>query len=160
LQIGGTKGTGGIVFATSPSGTPQLQVSHTASAVNYVQVTGAATGGRPVISTQGSDANINFTLQSKGSFGFTFQNSAGGSIATWTNAGVSSQNYFNFSSNSSGNAPTISSSGADTNIDLALTPKGTGNVRFGTYTGTALSIAGYIEIKDSGGTVRKLAVVA
>jgi hypothetical protein len=59
-----------------------------------------------------------------------------------------------------GASPVLSTNGSDTNIDLALTPKGTGNVRFGTYTGTALSIAGYIEIKDSGGTVRKLAVVA
>jgi hypothetical protein len=51
--------------------------------------------------------------------------------------------------------------GSDTNIDLALTPKGTGNVRFGTYTASmALTIQGYVEIKDAGGTIRKLAVIA
>jgi hypothetical protein len=50
--------------------------------------------------------------------------------------------------------------GSDTDIDLLLTPKNAGKVSFGTYTGTILVIAGYIEIKDSGGTVRKLAVVA
>jgi hypothetical protein len=33
-------------------------------------------------------------------------------------------------------------------------------MRFGTYTGTISAITGYIEIKDSGGTVRRLAVVA
>jgi hypothetical protein len=55
----------------------------------------------------------------------------------------------------------MSATGSDTNIDLALTPKGTGNVRFGTYTASmALTVQGYIEIKDSGGTVRKLAVIA
>lgn len=32
--------------------------------------------------------------------------------------------------------------------------------KFGTHTGTALTITGYIEIKDSGGTIRKLAVVS
>lgn len=46
-------------------------------------------------------------------------------------------------------------------IDIELTPKGTGRVKFGTLTtlGTE-TVTGYIEIKDSGGTVRKLAVVS
>ena len=60
-----------------------------------------------------------------------------------------------------GNAPSIAVGGSDTNIDLALTPKGTGNVRFGTLTANAdAPITGYILIKDSGGTTRKLAVIA
>lgn len=95
------RGTGNHNFTTGTSAsTVQMRVAHTASAVNYVQVTGAATGGRPTISAQGSD----------------------------------------------------------TNIDLTLTPKGTGNVRFGTYTASVLAPTGYVEIKDSGGTVRRLLV--
>ena len=44
--------------------------------------------------------------------------------------------------------------------DIRLTPKGTGNVRYGTHTATAdVAISGYIEIKDSSGTIRKLAVI-
>ena len=46
------------------------------------------------------------------------------------------------------------------NYDLQLTPGGTGNVRFGTYVGSAQTITGYITIKDQNGTHRKLAVVA
>jgi hypothetical protein len=69
-------------------------------------------------------------------------------------------NYLQVTGGASGNSPVISAQGSGTNLDITLTPKGTGNVSFGTYTGTILSIAGYIEIKDSGGTVRKLAVVA
>jgi hypothetical protein len=49
----------------------------------------------------------------------------------------------------------------DANIDITFTPKGTGNVRFGTH--AALSgetVTGYITIKDSSGTLRKLAVVS
>jgi hypothetical protein len=57
-----------------------------------------------------------------------------------------------------GGRPTISAAGSDADIDLALTPKGTGTVRFGTYTGTILTPTGYIEVKDSGGTVRRLLV--
>jgi len=102
-----SKGTSPVIFGTNTSNnatsTEQLRVAHTASAVNYVQATGAATGSGPTISAQGSD----------------------------------------------------------TNIDLFLTSKGTGNVRFGTYTANmALTIQGYVEIKDSGGTVRRLAVIA
>ena len=46
------------------------------------------------------------------------------------------------------------------NYDLQLTPGGSGNVRFGTYVGSAQTITGYITIKDQNGTHRKLAVVA
>ncbi|WP_238860360.1 NosD domain-containing protein [Clostridium sp. YIM B02569] len=59
-----------------------------------------------------------------------------------------------------GSAPIISSSGTDTNIDLSLSPKGTGNLKFGTYTATPGTITGYIAIKDSTGTIRKLAVIS
>lgn len=41
-----------------------------------------------------------------------------------------------------------------------LTPKGSGNVRFGALTTNAdAPVTGYITIKDAGGTVRKLAVI-
>jgi hypothetical protein len=46
-------------------------------------------------------------------------------------------------------------------MDLALTPAGAGNVRYGTHSAIgAETITGFIEIKDAGGTVRKLAVVS
>jgi hypothetical protein len=62
-----TKGSGAHQFATGNTTTNiQLQVSPTASVVNYVQVTGAATGNSPTISAQGSDANIDLTLTPKG----------------------------------------------------------------------------------------------
>jgi len=45
-------------------------------------------------------------------------------------------------------------------LDIALTPAGTGNVKFGTYGAEVAAVAGYITIKDAGGTPRKLAVIA
>ena len=77
-----------------------FRASHTASAVNFLQVQGAATGGNPVISAQGSD----------------------------------------------------------TNIDLLLGGKGTGVVKFGTYTAGVVAQAGYITIKDAAGNTRRLLV--
>jgi hypothetical protein len=129
--------------------------------VNYVQVTGGATTGFPVISAQGSDSNIALRFYAKGALGLSF----------WTNGGSSRQfqvehtagtivNYTSATGSATGAAPSFSVAGSDTNIDLALTPKGTGLVRFGTYTNTVSTIAGYIEIRDAGGTIRRLAVVS
>jgi hypothetical protein len=55
----------------------------------------------------------------------------------------------------------LAASGTDTNIDVAIEPKGTGVPRFGAWTTNAdAPITGYITIKDSGGTTRKLAVIS
>jgi len=156
-----TRGIGSIFFSTNNSATNlQFQIAHTASAVNYVQVTGAATGGAPTIRAQGSDANIPMLLQTKGVGVFRFRNGSNQTAFTGF-APNGAANFIGIQSVVSGSAPILGSEGSDTNIDLALTPKGTGNVRFGTYTANmALVVQGYIEIKDSGGTVRKLAVIA
>jgi hypothetical protein len=70
-------------------------------------------------------------------------------------------NYVHIQGSSSGNAVNIASSGTNTNIDISFTPKGSsGLVQFGTYTASStLTIVGYVEIKDSSGTIRRLAVV-
>jgi hypothetical protein len=141
----------------SSSGVVQQAVSHTASAVNYVQVTGAATTGRPVISVAGSDTNIGVSYTAKGTGIHAFNNGTGTQLVLQTGA-TSSVNRLEITPTVTGSAPILSAGGSDTNIDLALTPKGTGNVRFGTYTGTILTPTGFITIKDSGGTSRRLLV--
>lgn len=73
---------------------------------------------------------------------------------------ASRANWLNVSGAVTGSAPQIESQGGDTDVDLRLTAKGTGKVRFGTHAATAdAAITGYIEIKDAGGTTRKLAVI-
>ena len=155
-------GTNSVNFATNgSSGNIQAAVSHTASAVNYVQVTGAATTSLPIISAQGSDTNIGVWLTTKGTGSIRFGSNSTANLqfrVIGTNAAV---NNLAVTGTTAGVAPSLSAEGSDTNIDLTLTPKGTGNVRFGTYTANmALTIQGYVEIKDSGGTVRRLAVIA
>jgi hypothetical protein len=154
------KGTENFVFATSAGTAAQFLIAHTASAVNYLQVTGGVTGGNPVLSVQGSDTNVNMEIRSKGT----------GVLGLYTNTSnlqflvshiASSVNYLQAAGGATGVAATLSAQGSDTNIDLALAPKGTGNVRFGTLTANAdAPVTGYILIKDSGGTTRKLAVIA
>ena len=66
----GAKGSGAVRFATAATSgtayTEQARVSHTASAVNYVNLTGAATGNGPVLSPAGSDTNISLNITPKG----------------------------------------------------------------------------------------------
>jgi hypothetical protein len=156
-----TRGTGGFTFSTNSSaGTQQFGITHTASAVNYVQVTGAATGNNPVLSSQGSDTNIGMRFYSKGAVGLSFWTSGGSSRQFQVEHTVGSVVNYAFATGSvAGAAPIFGVAGSDTNIDLTLTPKGTGVVQFGTYTATVTAVAGYIQIRDAGGTLRKLAVL-
>jgi hypothetical protein len=153
-------GSQAVRFYTDAFTNLQLNVSRTASAVNYVQVTGAATTLFPNISAQGSDSNIGLTFASKGSQAIRFNTNTSDQQFRITHTG-SAVNYIQVTGNIAGSSPRVLAEGSDTNIDLALTPKGTGKVRFGTFTADmTLIVQGYIEIKDSGGTVRKLAVIA
>jgi hypothetical protein len=191
------KGTGSIGFYTNLANTLQMQITPTASAVNYVQVTGAATGSRPVISTQGSDTNIDLALTPKGTGGivgnvnsgtftinrdsannaikFTAPNgnmyvqTTGGGVILFNTADgsayqmrvnhtASAVNYVQVTGGATGNSPAVSVAGSDANLDLTLTPKGTGLVRFGTYVAGALLATGYINIKAADGTTYKVLV--
>jgi hypothetical protein len=162
LYVSASSGNAIQFFSNGAGNTRQVQFAHTASAVNYVQVTGAATGAYSVISGQGSDTNTGLIFQVKGTAYYRF--STGGSS---TNEQLrvlhtaSTANRFELTGAAAGNAPVFSVAGSDTNIDIALTPKGTGKVRFGTFTADmTLVVQGYVEIKDSSGTIRKLAVIA
>jgi hypothetical protein len=154
-----SRGTGGFTFSTNASlGTQQFGITHTASAVNYVQVTGAATNSGPIISTQGSDTNVDLLFSTKGTAGSHVFRTNTTVRQFQINHVTSAVNYGVITGSIAGAAVPFSVAGTDTNIDIALTPKGTGNVRFGTYTGTILTPTGYVEIKDSGGTIRRLLV--
>jgi len=113
-----TNGTGSVSFQSAGGASTQMQAAHTASAVNYVQVTGAATGGGPAITAQGSDSSINLALSAKGT---------GGVFATtYFGAGTASTNYIQLAGASTSVPPTVKALGGDTNIPLVLQPKGTG----------------------------------
>ena len=258
-------GVNGVTSIGAAAGSESLRVTPVASAVNYLQVTGAATGNAVAFSAQGSDTNINLTLTPKGTgVVYTSSNilqstttsdtfpgiqagwkgtvrqvlggmqntswrirerditdqsawttnidangaqddatksswktSQGAGLDTWFVArspagsstfktllgmnyfgttalggGLGSEslrvepvasavNYVQVGGAITGSAPYVYVNGSDTNIDLTLTPKGTGNVKFGTLTANAdAAITGYITIKDSAGNLRKLAVIA
>jgi hypothetical protein len=166
LKIG-TNGATAIQIASnqvlslgSSAGSESLRVTPVASAVNYVNVSGSS-GEFPAISAQGSSANIALLYSCKGVGSHFFQTNNFANTQLIVLHTASSVNYLQITGAVTTGAPVISVAGSDANIDVALTPKGTGNVRFGTLTANAdAPITGYITIKDSAGTVRKLAVIA
>ena len=123
-----SKGTSAIGFFTNwvSNASQQLSVAHTASAVNYVQVTGAATSSTPVISAQGSDTGVGLSIMSKNSSIVFYTGNALSNRQFNILHTVSPVNYLQVTGNTTGNAPILSAQGSDTNIDLTLTPKGTG----------------------------------
>ena len=120
-----TRGTGSFRFRTASSPT-QLQITHTASAVNYVQVTGAATGGSPTISAQGSDSNASLNYNAKGTGQHFFQTA--GANTFQINPGNGQINRLRVQSSATGFAPTLDTVGSDSNIALALRSTGTGAI--------------------------------
>jgi hypothetical protein len=67
-------------------------------------------------------------------------------------------NYVAITPAIAGSAAAVSAVGTDANRDLRLVPGGTGRVRFGTFTAGALAVTGSVEIKDDGGTVRRVLI--
>jgi hypothetical protein len=139
-----TKGTGVHNFGTGGAGSnSQLRVSHIASAVNYVNVTGSATGNNPTLSAQGSDSNVGLLFQTKGTGSHQF--ASGTSLAFVINSQSTNVNYGIFTSTSTGVSPLLQVTGSDTNIDFRLRTQGTGAYQFdtGSNNNTQFKIANY-----------------
>jgi hypothetical protein len=138
---------------------PSLGVVSIGGSVNYVTATGSA-GSTASIGTAGASTDINLALICKGTGSLLFGGAAN-SESLRVSPGTTNGNAVQVQGAAAGSSPAILARGTDTNVDLALTPKGTGRVQMGTHTATTdVPITGYIEIKDSAGTVRRLAVIS
>lgn len=182
LDVAGT-GTGGITLSNG-NGIQFKAQSGTSTVVNYLRAAGTATGTGPALIADGSDTNLDLQLQSKGTGlvslnanvykpgtnttldvagtgtgGVTLSNGNGVHFKA-QGGSASCVNFLRASGTATGTSPALISDGSDTNLDLSLSPKGTGVVKFGTLTASGdAAVSGYITIKDSGGTTRKLAVI-
>jgi hypothetical protein len=126
-NVGGISAAG-IWYLGGAAGSNSLQVPLVASAVNYIQVAGAATGAAPNIQTIGSDANISMTFSTKGSYGYGFYTGSFASQQFVIAATASAVNYMVAAGGATGYGTNLSASGTDTNIDMYLVPKGTGGL--------------------------------
>lgn len=153
------------------NGAPSFRAGYfsgSGSPVNFITVNSVGAGFFPIIhNTDSSDTNPSLIYLTKGTGTHLF--STGGPSGT---NGVnqfrithtaSSVNYIGATGGVTGSPGTVTlfAGGSDSDVDIALTPKGTGVLKFGTRTAIAAeTVTGYITIKDSGGTSRKLAVVS
>lgn len=124
----------------------------------YVTVAGSTSANGPRIYSDGTGANVPLRLSSKGTGLIQFLSGLVEQFRVQPNAAA--VNYLRVGGAVTGAPVQIAARGSDANIDLELQTQGTGLVRFGTRTASAdAPVTGYIEIKDSAGTVRRLAVI-
>lgn len=123
-----TKGSQSHNFTTGgSSGNIQFKVLHAATPVNFLQASGAATGSSPYLQATGSDSNVGFVFYTKGTSPFSFiTNSAQEQFRVTHTANA--VNYANVTGSATTNAVVYGVAGSDSNIQLNLTPKGTGAV--------------------------------
>ena len=138
--------TDGSSFDDS-GGLEVIEFGVTASAVNEVKITNAATGSGPSILAQGGDAAVNLVLGGKGTGGIQLNgdddllDSNGLELLSFVATG-SAVNEFTITNAATGNAPILSATGDDANVDVVLTPKGAGSVQVGGANGIISSVAG------------------
>ena len=76
-------------FIGDESGNEQIKFATTASAVNEISVTNAATGNNPAISATGGDTNVGITLTPKGDLGIITLNGESKIFGVFENATIS-----------------------------------------------------------------------
>ena len=131
-QLGGNLDTNSFMidFDTShgirdENGNEQLFFSTTSSAVNYLDVTNAATGGDPKLAANGSDSNVDLALAPKGTGEVVV--GTGSAASTITSSGAYDLVLDTNSGTNSGNITiTDGANGA-----ITATPNGTGTVVVG-----------------------------
>jgi hypothetical protein len=139
----------GIGFRVANSGTAN---------VNYYSAQGNSSGGSVLLAATGTDTDISSAVSSKGAGSVRFQTNNAAQEQMRIAHTASAVNYVQVTGAATGSGPTISAQGSNADIDFNIAAKGTGNVRFGTYTAGVLTPTGYITIKDSGGTTRRLLI--
>ncbi len=107
----------------------------TGSAVNHIGISNKATGSGPVIEAVGDDTNIDLNLNGKGTGKVaatspkitTGINDSNNNELIKVTATGSAVNEITVANSAAGGGPTISATGGDTNIDLNISGKGTGD---------------------------------
>lgn len=156
--LAGQTGTASYVGSTTPTiTTPKIITSildtnsntmigfsPTGSAVNYINITNNITTAAPYITASGSDADIDIAIFGKGTGSVFLDDGLGQAIIEYTGAGASSINYMLATNATTGNSPTFSVVGSDSNIGLKLDSKGTSGVSIKGTTAADSATAGYV----------------
>lgn len=127
-------GTGNLDLATNSGTAIQARITHTATAANYLALTGAASLAQPTLSVGGTDTDISLTILAKGVGSINLGN-PGGTVLTLS-AIASTVNKVTITGGTSGNAPSVAAiSSSDTNVGITIASQGTGSVNLSPGTG-------------------------
>ncbi len=135
----------------------QFHIAHTASAANYIQVTGGPAGGTPTITMQGSDTDVGLDLATKGSDPFRFFTNSTVQQFAIAHA-ASAVNYLQVAGAVTADYPQIYFQGSDSNVGGYIDAKGSGSIRFRTAGPSAVeqfriahtaSAVNYLEVTGS-----------
>ena len=141
-----------------PAGAGVVKIYRT-DTPNTIEFWPGVSGFAPSIVTRGASGNGNMgfdVASSTGAFNFTVGAFNRTSLLVQSSNGGTDY----FTTNTGTGKASLGAEGSSTNVDMELYCKGSGVLRFGTYTATPGSITGYITVKDFGGTTRKLAVIS
>lgn len=159
LYPNATLGQPGTLLLGGDFNNQVLNIAANNNNVNYFFVNGGPTGFQPSLAMRGADTNVGLgiDLQAAGTLTVTSHSFANIEFQVF---GVGGSSWLGIGSSTSA-APILSANGAASNIDIKLSPKGTGAVWVGAWTTNAdAPVNGYITVKDSSGIVRKLATIA
>ena len=164
VTLGGDLNIGNYSIVDTTSN-EYIKFTSTASAVNELAVTNAATTNAPAISTSGGDTNIGIIIKGKGTGPVRLgqststdvrleadqpiADSSGNELIKFTKV-ASAVNEVTISNNSTGLGPSLSATG-ETNVPITLAGKGTGHVVLGQATSTDVRLAADQPIADSSG---------
>jgi len=147
----------GDVYLGNYANSEGLRVVNISNAVNRLQCYGNSTGNAPVIQSIGSDASVSLVISSYGASGvIDFYTNNVGQRQFRVSHTASAVNFVNVTGSPTGSELNVSAQGSDTNIDLRLSPKGSGLIKIGTASTAATTPAAftadrYLALKDSTG---------
>jgi len=105
-----------------------LKFIETGSAVNEITITNAATGTNPRITASGDNAAVGLDIRSKGASAINFDTASGSNRQVQVKNTASAVNYITLTGSATGNDVTIGAAGTDTNIDIKISPNGSGDI--------------------------------
>ncbi len=128
-------GTGGVGLGGTTAANAGLLVPTVASSVNAVKITSAATGTAPIITVGGGsvDANIALVVSGHGSGVVALGGTTAANSSMQVSPVTSAVDFVQVSGSAAGSpgAVTVAAVGTDANVDLVLTPKGSGVIKCG-----------------------------
>lgn len=109
---------------------PALLVKSVENAVNYLSIQARETGIGVLVDANGSDTDVSIAYRSKAAGGHVFYTNKAAAVAQFAvEHQASAVNYIAVHGGETGSFPAFFARGADTDIDIRLTPKGNGGLR-------------------------------